>query len=129
MIRSSEGDFLQRIKHALVYGVRFDGDVHVCRADLDKDPKFGKGVKVLADNLTAHGDFYFYGKFTVIDTSELPVHIKRGEYLSADGSKVMRVLYNASKKPASACGVSIAADEVKYEVFDLEEYKKAVSCY
>lgn len=30
---------------------------------------------------------------------------------------------------ASACGVSLAADEVKYEVFDLEEYKKAVSCY
>ena len=123
-IRSSEGDFLQRIKHALVYGVRFDGDLHVCRADLGQDPKFAAGVKFLADHLTRYGEFYFYGKFTVIDTSPLPYYIKRGEYLSADGSRVMRVLYNASDKSAEACGVKLAPDEVKYEFFDRKAYGK-----
>ena len=59
----------------------------------------------------------------MIDTSPLPYYIKRAEYLSADGKKVLRILYNASDKERTACGVTLAPDELKYEVFRRKDYE------
>ena len=66
-----------------------------------------------------------YGRFTVIDRSPLPYYVKRTEWLSADGSKVMRVLYNASDVAvADCCGVALGPDELRYDIFDSENYCK-----
>ena len=75
-------------------------------------------------NLNKYGDFYYDGRFTVIDTSELPYYIKRTEWLSADGKRVMRVLYNASDKESATCGVTLGPDEVRYDIFETEKYCK-----
>ncbi len=123
-IYSSDGTFDKQLRGALTMGARLDAQLWVCRADISRDPKYAKMIGWYTEQLNAHGDFFYDGRFTVIDTSPLPYYIKRTEWLSADGKKVMRVLYNASDKVVVACGVALGADEVRFDVFDLDSYSK-----
>ncbi len=122
-IRCSEGDYLRQLKYALVMGVRLDAELFVCRRDLSYDEKYAQAAEFYTGKLDEYGEFYYYGKFTVIDTTPLPYHIKRAEYLSEDGQRVMRVLYNASSSECEACGLTLAPDEMKYEIFNIKNYK------
>ncbi len=124
-IYSSLGDFDKQLKYALTQGVRLDAQLWVCRADIGKDKKYAAAIKHYTDNLNKYKDFYFDGKYTVIDNSILPSYIKRGEYLNADKTKVMRVLYNASSRKASAGDVELEPDEIKFEIFDISSYPKS----
>lgn len=123
-IYSSDGRFDRQLRNALTMGARLDAQLWVCRADISKDPKYAEMIGWYTDRLNEHGDFYYDGRFTVIDRSELPYYVKRTEWLSADGSRVMRVLYNASDKAVGACGVTLASDEVRYDIFDTDKYCK-----
>lgn len=123
-IRSPEGDFAQRLKVSLVSGLRLDCELYVCRADLGRDPKYAEQIGFYTEHLDKYSDFYYDGKYTVIDHSNLPYYIKRGEYLSADGKRVMRVLYNGLDKPVKACGITLQSDELRYDIFNTEEYNK-----
>ena len=121
-IYSSEGAFAKQFKYALTMGVRLDAQLWVCRADLSRDPKYAAVIGFYTEHLDKYGSFFYDGRFTVIDTSELPYYVKRGEFLNADGSRVMRVLYNASDRPADVGGVTLAPDEVKFETFEFVDY-------
>lgn len=124
-IRSEEGDFDRQLKCALVAGVRLDAELYVCRADLSRSPKYASEIGNYTSVLNKYADFMLHGRFTVIDTSPLPYYIKRGEYYSADGTKVLRILYNAAKETTeSVCGVTLAPDEMRFDVFDRDEYEK-----
>ena len=123
-IRDALGDSPKRLKAALVMGVRLDAELYVCRADLGRDPDYAAAIAHYTENLNKYGEFYYYGKFTVIDTTPLPYYIKRGEYVSADGTKIMRVLYNASDKEETVSGVTLGADELRYDIFDANDYRK-----
>lgn len=126
-ILSSDGEFDKQLKYALTSGVRLDAQLWVCRADITSDPKYAEMAKFYTDTLNKYSRFFYDGKFTVIDNSELPKLVKRGEYLSADGKEVMRVLYNASTKSADACGIVLAPDEMKFEIFDADAYRREKS--
>ena len=124
-IYSSEGRFDRQLKNALTMGARLDAQLWVCRADISKDPKYAEMIGFYTEHLNRYGDFYYDGRFTVIDRSPLPYYVKRTEWLSADGSKVMRVLYNASDAAvADCCGVALGPDELRYDIFDSENYCK-----
>ena len=123
-IRDSEGDSPKQMKAALTTGVRLDCELYVCRRDIGCDEGYANMVKEYSDYLNKYSEFYFDGLFTVIDTEKLPYYIKRGEFYNADKTKVMRVLYNASNNAAEACGVTLAADEIRYDIFDASEYVK-----
>lgn len=124
-IRSEEGDFDRQLKCALVSGVRLDAELYVCRADLSRSPKYAAEIGRYTAVLNKYADFMLRGTFTVIDTSPLPYYIKRGEYYSADGKKILRILYNAAKETTeSVCGVTLAPDEMRFDIFDRSEYEK-----
>lgn len=124
-IYSSDGRFDRQLRNALTMGARLDAQLWVCRADISKDPKYAEMIGWYTSKLNEHGDFFYDGRFTVIDRSPLPYYIKRTEWLSADGSKVMRVLYNATDKTTSKyCGVTLGPDEVRFDIFDAENYCK-----
>ncbi len=126
-IRCPEGDYFKQLKYSLCYGVRLDAELYVCRADLGRDEKYAEAIAFYTEHLDKYGEFYYYGSFTVLDTGELPYYIKRTEYYDADGSRVMRVLYNASRDTQSACGVTLAPDEMRYDIFGTDEYVKMLA--
>ncbi len=127
-IRCPEGDYFKQLKYALCMGVRLDAELYVCRRDLSCDEKYADAIEFYTSHLDRYAEFYYYGSFTVIDTSPLPYYIKRGEYYDEKRQKVMRVLYNASSlKEANVCGVTLGADSIRYDIFDAEEYKKMLS--
>lgn len=121
-IRDSEGDSPKRMRAALTAGVRLDCELYVCRADIGRDAGYAAMVDEYTTALNKYAEFYYYGKYTVIDVSKLPYYIKRGEFYNADGTKVLRVLYNAADESAEACGVALGADEIRFDIFDAEEY-------
>lgn len=123
-IRDSEGSSPKQMRAALTTGVRLDCELYVCRRDIGCDEGYAKMCEEYSNALNKYADFYFYGKFTVIDTSKLPYYIKRGEFYNADGTKVLRVLYNASNEAQTACGVELAADEIRFDIFDADKYNK-----
>lgn len=51
--------------------------------------------------------------------------MKRSEWYNADGTKILRVLYNAAENTtARVCGLSLAPDEMRFDVFDAKKYMK-----
>ena len=123
-IRDSEGASPKQMRAALTTGVRLDCELYVCRRDIGCDEGYSAMVKEYADHMNKYSEFYFDGLFTVIDTSKLPYYVKRGEFYNADKTKVLRVLYNASENAVEACGVTIDADSLRFDVFDVNEYNK-----
>lgn len=121
-IYSSEGDFDRQLKNALTMGMRLDAQLWVCRADISRDPVYAEAIGRYTARLCEYGDFFFHGRFTVLDRSSLPYWVKRTEWLSSDGSRILRILYNASSRPVTACGEGLEADEMKFEVFDAADY-------
>ena len=77
-----------------------------------------------SDTMNKWGRYFFDGRFTVIDRSELPWWVKRSEWLSADGRKVLRILYNASSSPVEVMGLKLGADEMRFDEFDIDKYGK-----
>ena len=64
----------------------------------------------------------------MLDTSPLPYYIKRGEFYSEDGTKVLRILYNAAKETTeTVCGVSLRPDEMRFDIYDRESYEKEMN--
>ena len=108
--------------------MRLDAELYVCRADLSASPKYAAEVKRYTDTQTAYAEYLLRGKFTVLDTSPLPYYIKRGEFYSEDGTKVLRILYNAAKETTeTVCGVSLRPDEMRFDIYDRESYEKEMN--
>ena len=127
-VRHEEGDFARQLRCALVSGVRIDAELYVCRADLSTSPKYAAEVKRYTDTQTAYAEYLLRGKFTVLDASPLPYYIKRGEFYSEDGTKVLRILYNAAKETTeTVCGVSLRPDEMRFDIYDRESYEKEMN--
>ena len=127
-IRSEEGDFDRQLRCALVSGMRLDAELYVCRADLGASPKYAAEVKRYTDIQTEYAEFLLRGRFTVLDTSALPYYIKRGEYYSEDGAKVLRILYNAAQETTeTVCGVALRPDEMRFDIFDRDKYEKELN--
>lgn len=125
-IRDEEGDFAKRLKISLLYGLRIDAELYVCRKDFRHSPAYAAAVGFCASKFDEYGSFFYDGRFTVIDTSELPYYIKRSEYYDKAGTRVLRILYNASKNEYDAGDTQLLPDEMKFEIFDLENYQDKV---
>ena len=122
---SSKGNYKRQVKCALVMGERYDAQLWTCRRGMYADPEYAEPMGWCASKLDEWGDYFYDGRFTVIDTSELPYYVKRSEWYNADGSKILRILYNAADRtPAKVCGVSLEADEMRFDVFDADKYMK-----
>ena len=63
-----------------------------------------------------YGEFYFDGRFTVRDMSPLPPGVLRGEFLNKDGSRLLTVLHNVGKKPATVNGKTLPAGHLSFDV-------------
>ena len=122
---SSRGNYKRQVKCALVMGERYDSQLWVCRKGMAADPDYAEPMGWCAGKLDEYGDYFYDGRFTVLDTSELPYYVKRSEWYNADGSKILRILYNAAERStAEVCGVKLAADEMRFDIFDAAEYEK-----
>ena len=123
-IYSSEGEFDRQLRNALTMGARLDAQLWVCRADISKDPKYAEMIGWYTSTMNEWGRYFFDGRFTVVDRSELPWWVRRTEWLNADGTKVLRILYNASSNPVTVCGQKLGADEMRFDEFDAKDYCK-----
>ena len=124
-VRCSEGQYDRQLKYAMMTGMRMDAEVYVCRATIDKDPAYAECVKFCTDKLVEYGEYFFDGRFTVIDSRERPYYVKLSEYYNADRSKVLRILYNASYRTnATFDGVLLRPDEMRFDIFDAADYRK-----
>ncbi len=126
-IRHEEGDFDRRLKCALVAGVRLDAELYVCRASLDRSPRYAAAAAYYTSVLEKYKKFMLLGTYTVIDNSPLPYYVRRGEYLDQTGDRILRILYNASDSPVTAGGRDLGGDEMVFDLFDKEEYLRRVS--
>ena len=123
-IRHTEGAYIKQFKWSLTMGLRLDCELHVCRTTIDREPAYAAAVAQYTEKLNEYGDFLLRGKFTVLDNSKLPDSVKRGEYFSEDGSRVLRILYNNADSPARAGEVKLQADEMRFDIFDSAEYQR-----
>jgi hypothetical protein len=98
VLLSSFGNYERQVKSALVMGERFDSQLWVCKSGMEGDPEYAKHMGWCAKKLEEYADYFFDGRFTVLDTSELPYYVKRSEWYSADGKKILRVLYNVLRR-------------------------------
>ncbi|MBR1705715.1 MAG: hypothetical protein IJ721_02870 [Bacteroidales bacterium] len=121
-IYSSEGDFDRQFRNALTMGMRLDAQLWVCRADISKDPKYAEMVGWYTSTMNRWGAYFYDGRFTVLDRTPLPGWVKRTEWLNGDGTRILRILYNASDRPVTACGQVLAPDEMRFDEFDKEDY-------
>ena len=62
-------------------------------------------------------EYLLKGQFTVEDRSVLPAGIRRAEYISADKTKKLKVLYNTTKTDAVVDGVTLHANEFRFTEF------------
>jgi len=83
-VRNAEGDFAKMLRNALVYGIRYDAELYVCRRTLDANPACADVIGRCCRKMKEYGEFYFDGRFTVRDTSPLPPGVVRGEFLNKD---------------------------------------------
>jgi len=121
---SSDGNYSRQVKCALVMGERYDSQLWVCKAGMASDSEYAEKMGWCAQKLDEWGDYFYDGRFTVIDTDEIPYYLKRSEWYSKDGKTILRVLYNASNNtPVTFDGKLINADEMLFEVFPVKEYK------
>lgn len=121
-IQDSQDDFASRFKYALTQGLRMDACLYGCRRSIADDPKYCEVVKFYTGKLNEWGKYFYHGRYTVIDNSELPWYVKRGEFLSPDGKTVLRVLFNASSKTVKACGTTIEGLGMEFREFPIDEY-------
>ena len=118
-VRNAEGDFARMLRNALVYGIRYDAELYVCRRTLDANPAYADVIGRCCRKLKEYGEFYFDGRFTVRDTSPLPPGVVRGEFLNKDGTKLLTVLHNASSKPATVKGVTYPPGNLSFNITSL----------
>ena len=120
---SSDGDYRHQVKNALVMGERYDSQLWVCKRGMAADSLYAEYMGWCAGKLDEYGEFFYDGRFTVIDTSELPSQVKRSEWYSPDRKRILRVLYNASDAQSL---LGLSPDEMRFEIFDTEEYLNLV---
>ena len=104
----------ERLRSCLVYGLRYDAELYVCREIVDREPAYAKVVRECADLMRRYGEFYFDGTFTVVDGTVLPRAVKRGDFLNADGTKLLTVWYNTSRKPYRAGALTLKPGELRF---------------
>lgn len=125
-VRSSEGEFDRQMKYAMLTGMRMDAELWCCRSTIDADEKYASVVKFCTDKLNEYKEFFFDGKFTVINTEERPWYLKLGEFYNAEGSKILRILFNASnREDVRFKGTVLGPDDMKFEIFDAASYLAA----
>ena len=115
-VRNAEGDFAKKLRNCLVYGIRFDAELYVCRRTIDAVPAYAEVIGRCCKKMREYGEFYFDGRFTVRDTSPLPPGVVRGEFLNADGTKLLTVLHNAGKKAAVVGEKTLPAGHLSFDV-------------
>ena len=115
-VRNAEGEFAKKLRNCLVYGIRFDAELYVCRRTIDAVPAYADVIGRCCKKMRKYGEFYFDGRFTVRDMSPLPPGVLRGEFLNKDGSRLLTVLHNVGKKPATVTGTTLPADHLSFDV-------------
>lgn len=113
---SDQKDYEAMLKSCLVYGLRFDAELYVCRRTLDADPKYAAVIGWCTAKMKEYGEFYFDGRFTARDVSPLPTGVRRGEFLNADGTQVLTVFLNTGHKPVKIGTNKLAAGEMVFTV-------------
>ena len=88
---------------------------------IDALPAYADVIGRCCRKLKEYGEFYFDGRFTVLDTSPLPPSVVRGEFLNKDGTKLLTVLHNAGGKPATVNGRVLPAGHLSFEVTQIKE--------
>ena len=117
-VRNAEGDFAKKLRNCLVYGIRYDAELYVCRRTIDAAPAYAETIGRCCRKMRKFGEFYFDGRFTVRDMSPLPSGVVRGEFLNKDGTKLLTVLHNAGKKQATVNGKLLPAGHLSFDVTD-----------
>ncbi|MBQ4298609.1 MAG: hypothetical protein II771_09960, partial [Clostridia bacterium] len=103
--------------------LRYDAELYVCRADLSREPEYARVIEWCTGKMKEYGDFFFDGRYTVLDVSALPASVRQSEFESADGRRILRVLYNLSdREETEARGVRLAPGEMKFEIFEKAAY-------
>lgn len=118
-IRDEEGDFARRLRCALVYGLRLDAELYVCRTHLDSAPKYAAAVKAYTDTLMKYREFFLDGSFTATSDLELPPCIRRGQYFSADKKRLLTVTYNPLDTPVTVGETTLESDEMRFDIREL----------
>ena len=117
-VRNAEREFAKKLRNCLVYGIRDDAELYVCRRTIDAAPAYAETIGRCCRKMRKFGEFYFDGRFTVRDTSPLPSGVVRGEFLNKDGTKLLTVLHNAGKKQVTVNGKSLPAGHLSFDVTD-----------
>lgn len=115
-VRNAEGDFANRLRNCLVYGIRYDAELYVCRRTIDAAPAYADVIGYCTRKMKEYGEFYFDGRFTVRDASPLPAGVSRGEFLNKDGTRLLTVLHNAGRKNVTVKGRKIPAGQLSFDV-------------
>ena len=122
-VRGADGDYEKCLKTALLHGLRYDAELYVCRADLSREPEYARVIEWCTGKMKEYGDFFFDGRYTVLDVSALPAFVRQSEFESADGKRILRVLYNLSdREETETRGVRLAPGEMKFEIFEKAAY-------
>ena len=125
-IRHSENDFDRQLRWSLTMGLRLDAELYVCRCAIDRDPKYAAEVGKYTEKLNQYADFMLRGTFTVLDSTPVPDCIKRAEYYSEDGKRILRILYNISRDSVEINGTMLADNEMRFDVFEKEDYLRKI---
>ncbi|NLS93749.1 MAG: hypothetical protein GXX96_16435 [Planctomycetaceae bacterium] len=115
-VRNAEGDFAKKLRNALVYGIRYDAELNVCRRTIDTCPAYAEVIGRCVRKMQKYPAFYFDGRFTVRDTSPLPGGVVRGEFLDASGTRILTVLHNVGSQPAEVAGRKLPAGHLSFDV-------------
>ena len=119
-VRNAEGEFAKKLRNCLVYGIRFDAELYVCRRTIDAAPAYADVIGRCCRKMEKFREFYFDGRFTMRDTSPLPPGVLRGEFLNKDGTKLLTVLHNTGKKPALINGKPLPAGHLSFDVANVK---------
>lgn len=118
-LRHAEDSFRKQFKWSLAMGLRLDGELYVCRRTIDNDPNYAEVIGEYTATLNKYSDYMMTGTFTVLDHSDIPNCVKRAEYIHADGKSVLRVLYNISDETVELKDVTLAPDEMRFDIYPL----------
>jgi len=92
-VRNAEGDFAKKLRNCLVYGIRFDAELYVCRRTIDAVPAYADVIGRCCRKMK-----------------------KYGEFLNKNGTKLLTVLHNTGKKTATINGKNLPGGHLSFDV-------------
>ena len=98
------------LNHAFIYGFRFDVSPWRGRTDISSMPRLTALVKRLVDLRAQYKEFFYRGTFVCDTDVSLPAGVRKGEFLSEDGTRRLITLWNdtPSEVTLDVAGRSVA---------------------